>query len=80
MENTNILWEDVIKKEARGFDDDGDLGEVKSVEGDHIFTRAGITEKITYSLPNVNDNNDIRNQEELLTLTLDISLRYGLRN
>ena len=71
MENTNILWEDVIKKEARGFDDDGDLGEVKSVEGDHIFTRAGITEKITYSLPNVNDNNDIRNQEELLTLTLD---------
>ena len=71
MENTNILWEDVIKKEARGFDDDGDLGEVKSVEGDHIFTRAGITEKISYSLPNVNDNNDIRNQEELLTLTLD---------
>ncbi|HYY50028.1 MAG TPA: hypothetical protein VE643_04085 [Nitrososphaeraceae archaeon] len=80
MENTNILWEDVIKKEARGFNDDGDLGEVKSVEGDHILTRAGITEKITYSLPNVNDNNDIRNQEELLTLTLDISLRYGLRN
>jgi hypothetical protein len=50
MENTNILWQDVIKKEARGLNDD-DLGEVKSVEGDHVFTRAGIIDKISYRLP-----------------------------
>jgi hypothetical protein len=50
MENTNILWQDVIKKEARGLNDD-DLGEVKGVEGDHVFTRAGIIDKISYHLP-----------------------------
>ncbi|HJT48798.1 MAG TPA: hypothetical protein VJ729_11510 [Nitrososphaeraceae archaeon] len=50
MENTNILWQDIIKKEARGLNDD-DLGEVKSVEGDHVFTRAGIIDKISYRLP-----------------------------
>jgi hypothetical protein len=50
MESTDIVWEDIIKKEARGLNDD-DLGEVKSVEGDHVFTRAGITDKISYRLP-----------------------------
>ena len=50
MASTNIVWEDVIKKEARGLNDD-DLGEVQSVEGEYVITRAGITDKITYRLP-----------------------------
>lgn len=44
----NIQWADVIKKEARGLND---LGEVQSIEQDIIITRAGITDKITYRLP-----------------------------
>lgn len=50
MENVNIVWDDVIKKEARGVNDD-DLGEVQSVEADSVITRAGIADKITYRLP-----------------------------
>jgi hypothetical protein len=49
METTNIVWDDVIKKEARGLNDD-DLGEVQSVESDYVITRAGIADKITYRL------------------------------
>jgi hypothetical protein len=41
---------DLIKKEARGLNDD-DLGEVQSVEGDYIVTRAGVADKISYRIP-----------------------------
>ena len=50
MEHANIAWDDVLKKEARGLNDD-DLGEVQSVESDCVVTRAEITDKITYRLP-----------------------------
>jgi hypothetical protein len=33
--NSNIEWNDVIKKEARGIDDE-DLGEVQEVQGNDM--------------------------------------------
>ena len=35
--NSNINWDDVIKKEARGLDDE-DLGEVHEVGSDMFYT------------------------------------------
>jgi hypothetical protein len=46
----NIPWEEWIKKEARGINDD-DLGEVQALEQDTIVTKAGLVDKITYRLP-----------------------------
>lgn len=46
----NIPREELIKKEARGINDD-DLGEVQQIEQDIIVTRAGVVDKITYRLP-----------------------------
>ena len=33
--NSNIEWNDVLKKEARGIDDE-DLGEVQEVQGKYV--------------------------------------------
>jgi hypothetical protein len=46
----NIPWEELIKKEARGINDD-DLGEVQALEQDTVVTKAGVVDKITYHLP-----------------------------
>ena len=50
MSNINVPWDDLIKKEARGINDD-DLGEVQQVEQDTVTTVAGVVDKITYRLP-----------------------------
>jgi hypothetical protein len=51
MENiSNINWNELMGKEARGINDD-DLGEVQSVEEGYVVTQAGIVDKITYHLP-----------------------------
>ena len=48
--DSNINWDDVIKKEARGLDD-ADLGEVHEVGDDYIFTQKGAVHKHKYYLP-----------------------------
>ena len=50
MSNTNIDWNDIIKKEARGIND-ADLGEVQEIRLDNIITRAGVVDKEVYSIP-----------------------------
>lgn len=51
MENiSNINWNELIGKEARGINDD-DLGEVQNVEQEYVVTQAGVVDKITYHLP-----------------------------
>jgi hypothetical protein len=51
MENvSNINWNELFGKEARGINDD-DLGEVESVEEGYVVTQAGVADKITYHLP-----------------------------
>ena len=48
--DTEINWDDVIKKEARGIDD-LDLGEVQDVSEDKVVVQKGIIEKNVYHLP-----------------------------
>jgi uncharacterized protein (TIGR02271 family) len=48
--SNNIDWEDVIKKEARGSDDE-DLGEVKETDGDYVIVQKGMINKEKFYIP-----------------------------
>ena len=48
--DTEIDWNDIIKKEARGIDD-LDLGEVQNVTEDKIVVQKGIIEHNNFHLP-----------------------------
>ena len=50
MSNTNIDWNDIIKKEARGIND-ANLGEVQEIRLDNVITKAGVVDKEVYSIP-----------------------------
>ena len=50
MSNTDIDWNDIIKKEARGIND-ADLGEVQEIRLDNVVTKAGVVDKEVYSIP-----------------------------
>ena len=54
MENnssgSNIEWDDVIKKEARGYNDI-DLGEVQHVDKENITTQKGTLTKARFYIP-----------------------------
>ena len=52
MKESNINWNDVVKKEARGLDN-VDLGEVQGLEQGLIVTKRGLVEKHTYYFPQV---------------------------
>ncbi len=47
---SNFNWDDILKKEARGLDDE-DLGEVHEVGSDFIVTQKGALHKHKYYLP-----------------------------
>ena len=46
----SIDWSQVLKKEARGKDDD-DLGEVQEIRQENVITKVGLIDKVTYSIP-----------------------------
>ncbi len=48
--NTEINWNDVVKKEARG-NDDLDLGEVQETSEDKVIVQKDILEKNIFHLP-----------------------------
>jgi hypothetical protein len=48
--SSDIDWNDVIKKEARGIDD-ADLGEVQGVSNRFVFTQRGIIDLEIFSIP-----------------------------
>ena len=48
--SNNIDWDDVIKKEARGSDDE-DLGEVKETDGDYVIVQKGMINKEKFYIP-----------------------------
>ena len=50
MEQGNINWNDVIKKEARGINNE-DLGEVKEVGDTYILVQKGLINKEKYYIP-----------------------------
>lgn len=48
--NTNIPWDEVIKKEARGIDD-YDLGEVQQVNSEYVLTQKGLVNIRWFQIP-----------------------------
>ena len=48
--SSNIDWNDVIKKEARGLDDEG-FGEVQEVSKGYVFVQKGIIDKEKFFIP-----------------------------
>ena len=47
---SEIPWDEIIKKEARGIDD-ADLGEVQEVNSDYVVTQKGILDKEWFHIP-----------------------------
>src|SRR5680860_597990 len=50
MSTNNINWNDVIKKEARGNDDE-DFGEVQDIQGNYVLVQKGIINKEKFYIP-----------------------------
>ncbi len=48
--NSNIEWNETIKKEARGINDE-DLGEVQEVQGNYVLVQKGIINKEKFYIP-----------------------------
>ena len=48
--SSNIDWTDVIKKEARGINDE-DLGEVHDVQSNYVLVQRGMIDKETFYIP-----------------------------
>jgi hypothetical protein len=47
----NTIWNEILKKEANGIDDNCDLGEIQKVEADYIVTVKGIINKLKFRIP-----------------------------
>ena len=65
--DTEINWDDVIKKEARGIDD-LDLGEVQDVSEDKVVVQKGIIEKNVYQYPKVKSKAMMEKSSDLIFL------------
>lgn len=50
MSSNNIEWNDVIKKEARGNNDE-DFGEVQDIQGNYVLIQKGIINKEKFYIP-----------------------------
>ena len=48
--NSDINWNDVIKKEARGINDE-DLGEVQDVQSNYVIIEKGMIDKEKFYIP-----------------------------
>ena len=48
--NSNIEWNDVIKKEARGNNDE-DFGEVQDIQGNYVLVQKGLINKEKFYIP-----------------------------
>jgi uncharacterized protein (TIGR02271 family) len=50
MSSNDIEWNDVIKKEARGINDE-DLGEVQEIQGNYVLVQKGMINKEKFYIP-----------------------------
>jgi uncharacterized protein (TIGR02271 family) len=50
MTSNNIDWNDVIKKEAKGTNDE-DFGEVQDIQGNYVLVQKGIIDKEKFYIP-----------------------------
>ncbi len=64
--SSNIDWNDVLKKEARGLNDE-DFGEVQDVSNGYVFVQKGIVNKEKFFIP----------QEKVESYDGDV-LRFGI--
>ena len=64
--SSNIDWNDVVKKEARGLNDE-DFGEVQDVSNGYVFVQKGIVNKEKFFIP----------QEKVESYDGDV-LRFGI--
>jgi hypothetical protein len=48
--SSNIDWNETIKKEARGINDE-DFGEVQDVQGNYVLVQKGIVDKEKFYIP-----------------------------
>ncbi len=49
--NESIVWDNIIKKEARGAVDDSDFGEVQELGQNYVLTQKGIVSKDKFYIP-----------------------------
>src|SRR5687767_14111495 len=54
MSFNNIEWNDVIKKEARGINDE-DFGEVQEIQGNYVLVQKGMINKEKFYIPKEQD-------------------------
>ena len=50
MSSTDIEWDGVIKKEARGTNDE-DFGEVQDIQGNYVLVQKGLINKEKFYIP-----------------------------
>jgi uncharacterized protein (TIGR02271 family) len=50
MSSTDIEWDEVLKKEARGTNDE-DFGEVQDIQGNYVLVQKGIIDKEKFYIP-----------------------------
>ncbi|HET9806843.1 MAG: hypothetical protein ACM3VV_06290 [Deltaproteobacteria bacterium] len=50
MSSNVIHWDDVIKKEARGIEDE-DFGEIQGIQGNYVIIQRGLIDKEKYYIP-----------------------------
>jgi hypothetical protein len=50
MNYNDIEWNDVIKKEARGIEDE-DFGEIQDIQGNYVIIQRGLIDKEKYYIP-----------------------------
>ena len=48
--NSNINWNDVIKKKARGINNE-DFGEIQDIQGQYVLVQKGILNKERFYIP-----------------------------
>ena len=73
MRNSNdIDWNDVIKKEARGINDE-DLGEVKEVKSNYVLVQRGIVDKEKFYIPKAQTESYDGNVLKFRLLEIDLS-------
>ena len=49
----NTIWNEILKKEANGIDDNCDLGEIQKVETYYIVTVKGIINKLKFAYQSI---------------------------
>ena len=47
----NPIWNESLKKEANGIDDNCHLGEIQKVEAEYVVTEKGIINKLKFRIP-----------------------------